>query len=104
MLRSVAAWCKATRALAALQDLFLGWDCAGAGGVINFYTRTTDYSQGEAGCSCCPIGFVSRSCLGMASATPPPSLAAYTGAERHCSRGIAVLPCWYGWKAAAQPT
>lgn len=25
-----------------LQDWFLGWECAGAGGVIHFFTRSTD--------------------------------------------------------------
>lgn len=29
-----------------LQDRFLGWECAGAGGVINFWTRTSDYDGG----------------------------------------------------------
>lgn len=30
-----------------LQDRFLGWECAGAGGVIHFYTTSLDYDDGE---------------------------------------------------------
>ena len=33
--------------LARMQDRFIGWECAGAGGVIHFWTDSTDYDDGE---------------------------------------------------------